>query len=69
METITIPKDTFGKILSDIDILLRDLQEIEIVNDTVVRKRITDIEATPSIGKTEEELDAYLRKRGIKVND
>ncbi len=67
METITIPKESFGKILIDIDTLLRDLQDLNIVQDHIVSKRIAEIKATPSIGKSEPELDAYLKKRGINV--
>ena len=67
METVTIPKESFGKILIDIDILLKDLQDLNVVQDDVVSKRIIEIKATPSIGKSEPELDAYLKKRGINV--
>lgn len=31
------------------------------------RRRIADIEADPSIGRTEKELDEYLKRRGVKV--
>jgi hypothetical protein len=66
-ETITLSKSRFSKVLSDFEVLLEDVTEL-INRDDVVRQRIADIKADPSIGKTEEELDAYLRKRGIKVD-
>ncbi len=32
------------------------------------KKRMEDIQKDPSIGKSEEELDDYLRKRGVSVD-
>jgi hypothetical protein len=66
-ETITLSKSRFSKVLSDFEVLLEDVTEL-INRDDVVRQRIADIKVDPSIGKREEELDAYLRKRGIKVD-
>lgn len=66
-ETITLSKARFGKVLSDFEVLLEDVTEL-INRDDVVHQRIADVKSDPSIGKTEEELDAYLKKRGIKVD-
>ena len=68
METITIPKESFGKIMDDLEALMKDLQELAVVDDAVVLKRRAEIEADPSIGKTEAELDEYLQKRGLRIN-
>ena len=65
---MTLSKESFGKILVDIDILLKDLQELEIQEDVLIRKRKAEIETSPSRGKTEEELHDYLKKRGVRVN-
>ena len=68
METVTLSKESFGKILVDIDVLLKDLQELEIQEDALIRKRKVEIATSPSRGKTEEELHDYLKKRGVRVN-
>ncbi len=66
-ETITLSKSRFSKVLSDFEVLLEDVTEL-INRDDVVRQRVSDIKADPLIGRTEEELDRYLKKRGIKVD-
>jgi hypothetical protein len=66
-ETITLSKARFSKVLSDFEVLLEDVTEL-INRDDVVRQRVCDIKSDPSIGRTEEELDSYLKKRGIKVD-
>ncbi|MBI2139042.1 hypothetical protein HYU13_05615 [Candidatus Woesearchaeota archaeon] len=67
MAPITISEEQFGKVLKDVELLITDVANL-VDQDTLARKRIADIEANPSIGKTEEELDAYLKKRGVKVD-
>ena len=64
METVTIPKEIFSKILADVETLLEDM---EIALNTKVKQRINDIETKKIEGKTEKDLDSYLKKRGIKV--
>jgi len=64
METVVVPKKVFGKILEDAEMLIND---VEMALNERIRKRIQDIEFGKVEGKSEEELDAYLRKRGIKV--
>ena len=66
METITLSKHKFGKILEDIDLLVGDIEELS--QDEIVQTRIADIEANPSLGKSEQELDEYLKKRGVRMN-
>ena len=63
METVTIPKELFSKILSDVDILMQDVEKALY---TKVKNRINEIETKNIDGKTEKDLDDYLRKRGIK---
>jgi hypothetical protein len=66
-ETITLSKDRFRKVLTDFEVLLEDVTEL-VNHDDLVRQRIADVKTNPSIGKTEEDLDSYLKKRGIKVD-
>ena len=65
MDTVTIPKDIFSKILDDVEILIDD---VEIALDNTVKRRINELESGKIKAKTEKELDEYLQKRGIKVD-
>jgi len=64
METIAVPKEVFSKILSDVETLIDD---VELALDAKVRQRISDIELGKVKGRTEEELNIYLKKRGVKI--
>lgn len=64
METVQVPKRVFGKILEDAETLIND---VEIALDEKTKQRIQDIELGKVEGKSEEDLNAYLRKRGIKI--
>lgn len=64
METVAIPKDVFNKILRDVEILIDD---VELALDKTARKRINDIESNKVKGKSEGELDDYLKKRGVNL--
>lgn len=64
METVSVPKEMFSKILEDVETLIDD---VESALDTKVRKRIFDIESGKEKGKTEEEYYEYLTKRGISL--
>ncbi len=41
--------------------------QISLSDGKVAKKRIREIKANPSIGKSEKVLDDYLKKRGVKV--
>jgi hypothetical protein len=66
-ETITLSRERFKKVLLDFEVLLEDVTEL-VNRDDIVRQRIADVKSDPSMGKTEDELDAYLKKRGVKVD-
>ena len=66
METVTISKQSFGKILDDIEILIADVERLS--EEDVVKKRRVEIDKDVTIGKTEEELNQYLKKRGVRVD-
>jgi len=63
METITIPKKDFDKILKDMEVLLN---HVEGSLDKKAKKRLNEIKSGKEKGKTEEELDNYLKTRGVK---
>jgi len=60
-----MPKEAFTKILNDVKILIDDF---ELALDAKVQQRILDIEAGKIKGKTEKDLDDYLKKRGVKID-
>ena len=67
MENLTISKEKFSKILEDFDNLINDIESALSEENFIIRKRINDIKLNPSIGKSEKELDLYLKKRGINI--
>lgn len=64
METVTVPKELFTKILMDVEVLIDD---VELALDTKIRKRISGITSGKIVGKTEMELDEYLKRRGVNI--
>ncbi len=66
MAKITLPQEAFNKVIHDVEVLIEDVSEL-IDQDKIVEKRLEDIRQNPSIGKSEQELDTYLKKRGVKV--
>lgn len=67
-ETITIPKEDFRKLLSDVEVVINDVESILSNEDKLLKKRIKDIKSGKVKGKTERELDDYLKNRGIKID-
>ena len=66
-ETITMPREEFKKLISDVEIVINDVESILSSEEKLTKKRINDIESGKVKGKTEKELDEYLKNRGIKV--
>lgn len=64
METVVVPKEIFVKILSDAETLIDD---VETALDIKVKQRIHDVTSGNIKGRTEEELDQYLQKRGVAL--
>ena len=60
-------EEKFNKVLSDVETLIEDVSSL-FDQDEIARKRIAEIKTNPSIGKSEKELDAYLKKRGVEVD-
>ena len=67
MATITISEEKFNKVIADVESLIGPVAEL-LDQDEIAKKRINEIKANPSIGKSEKELDDYLKKRGVKVD-
>ena len=66
MANITVPEEKFNKVLEDVENLIEDVANL-FDQDEIAKKRIKDIENKPSLGKSEKELDEYLKKRGVKI--
>jgi len=64
---MTISRGRFKKVLTDFEVLLEDVTSL-VNRDDIVKQRISEIKSDPSIGRSEKELDSYLRKRGAKVD-
>lgn len=67
MQTLKVKKSDFKKILTTAETLLEEVEQALSV-DEVVKKRINDIESEKVEGKTEQELDEYLKKRGVQID-
>ena len=68
MATITVSKDEFKKLISDVEIVINDVESILSNEDKLIKKRIKDIESGKVKGKSEKELDDYLKSRGVKID-
>ena len=66
MGTITVSQEKFNKVIADVEALIEDVSSL-FDQDELAKQRMKEIKANPLIGKSENELDVYLRKRGVKV--
>lgn len=67
METVTIPKEKLGLVISDVERLVSHFEDLVGDQDQIVKHRLKDIKEGRVKGKSEGELDEYLKKRGVKV--
>ncbi len=66
MPQITISEEKLHKVLNDVEILIEDVALL-LDQDKIAQKRLQELKTQPSLAKSEHELDAYLKKRGVKV--
>ena len=66
METLQIKKTDFNKILETAEILINEVEQA-LSQDDIVKARIEDIRMGRIKGKSEQELNDYLKKRGVKI--
>jgi len=66
MEIVEVKKSDLDKILNTAEILVDEVEQA-LSQDEIVKKRIEDIKTGKTSGKTERELNDYLKKRGVKV--
>ncbi len=67
METIQIAKSDLNRILNTVEILIDEVEHA-LSQDEIARKRLVEIKTGKVKGKTEKELDKYLKKRGVKID-
>lgn len=67
MANITISEEKLNKVLADVENLIEDVSSL-LDQDEIAKKRMAEIKANPPIGKSENELDDYLKKRGVKID-
>ena len=68
MDTIFVPKDKFGQVISDMERMITHFEELAEDQDKIVKMRLSDIKEHRVQGKSETELDNYLKKRGVKID-
>jgi len=66
MENVLISEEKLSKVLHDVETLIIDVSEL-VDQDLIAERRLAEIKQNPSIGKSEKELDEYLKKRGVKI--
>ncbi|MBN1156571.1 hypothetical protein JXA85_03085 [Candidatus Woesearchaeota archaeon] len=67
METICIPKEKLELVISDVEKLITHFEDLVGDRDEVAKQRLAEIKSGKVEAKTENELDNYLKKRGVKV--
>ncbi|MBI2655397.1 hypothetical protein HYX06_03165 [Candidatus Woesearchaeota archaeon] len=67
MANLNVSEEKFNKVLADVETLIEDVSDL-FDQDEIAKERISDIEKNPSIGKSEKELEDYLKQRGVKVD-
>ena len=61
-----ISEEKLSKVLHDVETLIIDVSDL-VDQDLIAERRLAEIKQNPSIGKSENELDEYLKKRGVKI--
>jgi len=67
MATISVSEEKFNKVMADVETLIEDVSVL-FDQDEIAKRRLQDVKKNPSIGKSERELDDYLKKRGVKID-
>ncbi len=66
METVQVNKSDLGKILSTVEILIDEVENA-LSQDELAKKRFEEITSGKIKGKSEKDLDEYLKRRGVKL--
>ena len=63
--TVCIPKARIGQIIDDVERLVTDMETM--LENEVVNNRLNDVKSGKVKGRSEKDLDAYLKARGVKI--
>lgn len=63
---VKVQQEDFNRILDTAEVLIDEVEHV-LSQDDLTKKRLDDIKSGKIIGKSEEELDNYLKSRGVKV--
>ena len=66
MENISITKNDFNKILTTVEVLISDVEQVLSQNE-IAESRMNDIVLGKVTGKTMNNYNEYLKKRGISL--
>ena len=67
MATVNVPREQLTKILTDVEVLIADVEAL-VDQDSIARQRLEAMREDPSTRRSEEELDAYLAQRGVQLD-
>lgn len=64
MAKIAVSQEKLDKVLSDVQTLIEDVSSM-LDQDAVAKRRLAQVRKDPSIGRSEADLDQYLKKRDL----
>ena len=64
MPMISVSEKQLNRILVDMEHLITDVADL-LSQDAVAARRLQELRAKPSMARSEAELDAYLKQRGV----
>ncbi len=67
MDMISIPRSKLVRIISDVESLVSHFEDLDVKDDDIVKRRLRDVKGGRIEGRSEAELDSYLKRRGVKV--
>ena len=68
MENVNVSREKLVTLFSDMERMVCDFESLAEFDDIVVTSRLNDVKSRKVNGLSEKDLDAYLRKRGVKVD-
>ncbi len=66
MTAITVSQEKLDRVLADVETLIEDVSLL-LDQDAIAKRRLDEIKANPSLARSEQELNAYLKKRGVEI--
>lgn len=67
METITVTKAKLKAVFSDVERLVSHFEDLMEDQDQIVKQRLDAIKSGKVKGKSEDDLDGYLKARGVNI--